>query len=168
MADPNMEWMAQGPLALSTVLHKMLKQEERMNIKFNLDSKVKVKYHLDNFYIHLQTLEVQHDNVACRFFPCTLDGHAVAWYGIVPPNSIKNWGASKCVFLKKFVDEKIPAMLLTELGSLKMEGKEKVKDFNQRFTHILNKFAADTKPHDSITVDYYTSALPTSIVQFVK
>ena len=54
-------------------------------------------------------------------------------------------------------------MLLKELGTLKMEGKEKVKDFNQRFTRILNKFLEDTKPHDSITVDYYTSALPTNI-----
>ena len=49
-----------------------------------------------------------------------------------------------------------------------MEGKEKVKYFNQRFTRILKKFAIDTKPHDSITVDYYTSALSTNIAQFVK
>jgi len=68
------------------------------------------------------------------------------------------------MFLEKFVDDKTPSMLPKELGSLKMEGKEKVKDFNQRFTCILNKFAVDTKPHDSITVNYYTSALP----QFVK
>jgi len=54
-------------------------------------------------------------------------------------------------------------MLLKELGSLKMEGKEKVKDFNQRFTHILKKIVADTKPHDSITVDYYTFTLLTNI-----
>ena len=54
-------------------------------------------------------------------------------------------------------------MLLKELGNLKMEGKEKVKDFNQRFLRIWNKFAVDTKPHDSITVDYYMSALPASI-----
>jgi len=72
------------------------------------------------------------------------------------------------MFLEKCVDDKTPAMLLKELGSLKMEGKEKVKDFNPRFTHILNKFAADTKRHDSITIDYYTSALPTTIVQFIK
>lgn len=49
-----------------------------------------------------------------------------------------------------------------------MEGKEKVKDLNQRFTCILNRFTEDTKPHDSITVDYYTSALLTSIAQFIK
>ena len=72
------------------------------------------------------------------------------------------------MLLENFVDDKTPAMLLKELGSLKIEGKEKVKDFNQRFTRILNKFVTDTKPHESITVDYYTSALPTNIAQFVK
>jgi len=72
------------------------------------------------------------------------------------------------MFLEKKFDDKIPTMLLKDLGSLKMEGKEKVKDFNQRFTHISNKFAADTKPHDSIIVDYYMSKAQTSIAQFVK
>jgi len=91
-----------------------------------------------------------------------LDGHAVAWYHNLPP-SIQNWGVFKHIFLENLTDDNTLAMLLKELGTLKMEGKEKVKDFNQRFTRILNKFLEDTKPHDSITVDYYTSALPTNI-----
>jgi len=41
------------------------------------------------------------------------------------------------MFLEKFVDDKTLTMLLKEFGSLKMEGKEKVKGFN---TPILNKF----------------------------
>jgi len=168
MADPNLEWMTQGPLALLADLHKMPKQTERMNIKFNPDITLKVEDHLDNFYMQLQTLEVRHDDVACRLFPCTLDDRVAACYHSLPPNSIQNLGAFKRMFLENFVDDKTLAMLLKELGSLKMEGKEKVKDFNQRFTRILNKFAADTKPHDSIIVDYYTSALPTNIAQFVK
>lgn len=92
-----------------------------------------------------------------------MDSHIAAWYHNLPPNSTENWGAFKCMFLESFVDDKTPAMLLKELGSLKMEGKEKLKDFNQKFTHIVNKFVADTKPHDSITVYYYTSALSTNI-----
>lgn len=72
------------------------------------------------------------------------------------------------MFLEKFADDKTRSMLLKELGNLKMEAKEKAKDFNQRFLCLLNKLAVDTKPHESITVDYYTSALPTNIVQFVK
>ena len=72
------------------------------------------------------------------------------------------------IFLEKYDEDKIPAMLLKELGSLKMEQKEKVKDFNQMFNRILNKFTAYTKPHDSITTNYYTSTPPTNIAQFVK
>ena len=56
MADPNLEWMNQGPLALWVVLHKMPKRAERINIKFNPDSTVKAEDHLDNFYLQLQTL----------------------------------------------------------------------------------------------------------------
>ena len=43
--------MTQGPLALSIVLHKMLKRTERMNIKFNSDITMKAGDHLDNFYL---------------------------------------------------------------------------------------------------------------------
>jgi len=53
MADPNLEWMNQGPLALSVVLHKMMKRTDRMNIKLNPDKTVKVEDHIDNFYIQL-------------------------------------------------------------------------------------------------------------------
>jgi len=49
-----------------------------------------------------------------------------------------------------------------------MEKKEKVKDFNQRFTTILNKFPDDIPPHNSITIDHYTKALPQDIIMFVK
>lgn len=55
-------------------------------------------------------------------------------------------------------------MLLKEMGSLKMEQKEKVKYFNKMFNHILNRFETNSKPPDSITIDYYMSALPTNIL----
>jgi len=42
MADQNMEWMTQGPLALLGALHKMLKWLERTITKFKLDNTVKV------------------------------------------------------------------------------------------------------------------------------
>ena len=52
--------------------------------------------------------------------------------------------------------------------NIQMDHKEKVKYFNHKFNHILNKFLENKKPHDSITIYYYTSTLPTSIAQFVK
>ena len=59
-------------------------------------------------------------------------------------------------------------MLLTELSMLKFNKKEKVKDFHQRVTTILNKFPMDVAPDDSITIDYYAMALPQDISIFVK
>ena len=78
MADTNLEWMTQGPLALHAVLHKMPRRAERMNFKFNPDNMVKVEDHLDNLYLQLQTLEVCYDDVACRLFPYILDGHTIS------------------------------------------------------------------------------------------
>ena len=98
-------------------------------------------------------IEARCDDVACKIFPYTLDGRATIWYHSLPPNSIQNWRGFKKLFLEKFVDDKTPTMLLKELGNLKMEQKEKVKEFNQRFNRILNIFPEDTKPHESITID---------------
>lgn len=155
--------MTQGPLALSGSLHRMPKRSERMLTKYDSDREVQVEDHLDNFYLQLQTLVVWYNDVACRLFPCTLDGHATVWYHSLPVSSIHNWGIFKHMFLEKFLDEKTPTMLLKELGNLKMEAKEKIKYLNQIFLHILNKSAVDTKPHESITINYYTSTLLTNI-----
>lgn len=155
-------------MALHGALHKMPRHVENLLMKYGPDRAVKAEDHLDPFYLHVQTLNVCYKDVECRLFPCTLNGRAVVWYHSLHVNSIQNWGMFKRIFLEKFVDDKTPAMLLKQLGSLNMEPKEKVKDFNQSFNCIMNKFTINTKPHNSITIDYYTSSLPTSIVQFMK
>ena len=59
-------------------------------------------------------------------------------------------------------------MLLTELSTLKCQKKEKFKEFTQCLATILNKFPPNMALDDSITIDYYTRALPRDIVVFVK
>jgi hypothetical protein len=44
----------------------------------------------------------------------------------------------------------------------------KVKDFNQRFTTILNKFQPKTKPTQELQIEVYVNALPGFISMFVK
>jgi len=105
-----------------------------------------IEDHLDNFYLHLQTLEVHYNDVVCIFFPCTLDGIIVVQYHILLPKSIKKWRGFKKIFLEKFVDDKTPTMLSKEPSDLKMEQKGNVKYFNQRFNHILKKFLKNMKP----------------------
>lgn len=145
--------VTQGPLALLGALYMMPNCLKRILTKHDPDREVKAEDHLDNLYLQLQTLKVQYDDVACKLFPCTLDGREAVWYHNLPINSIHKWGMFKRMFLENFVDDKTPTMLLKELGSLKMEAKEKVNDFNQRFLRIFKKFWVDTKPHESITLD---------------
>ena len=46
---------------------------------------------------------------------------------------------------------------MKELLSMKMEKREKVQDFNQRFTTLLNNFSAATKPIEESLVEYYST-----------
>jgi hypothetical protein len=49
-----------------------------------------------------------------------------------------------------------------------MSSKERVKDFNQIFTTILNKFHPEVEPTKELQIEVYANALPTSISMFVK
>lgn len=69
-----MEWMTQGPLEPLGVLNKVSRHVEKRLTKYDLGKTVKIEDHLDTFDLHLQTLEVCYDNIACTLFPCTLDG----------------------------------------------------------------------------------------------
>ena len=57
---------------------------------------------------------------------------------------------------------------MVELFSAAMSSKEKVKDFNQWFTTIPNKFQLKFKPTQELQIEVYANALPSSISMFVK
>jgi len=140
MADKYLDWMAQGPLTLPGNLHRMPRHFENLLSKFDPNNKTKVQDHIDNLYMHLLMLEAQYNDVACIIFPFTLEGRVATCYHSMRINSIHGWWEFKIILLEKFVDLKSPAMLLKEPINIKMGEKEKVKDFNQSFNRILNKF----------------------------
>ena len=49
-----------------------------------------------------------------------------------------------------------------------MEKKEKVQEFNQRFTTLLNSFSVVTKPTEESLVEHYTTTLYPPITMFLK
>ena len=57
---------------------------------------------------------------------------------------------------------------MKELLSMRMENKEKVQEFNQSFTTLLNSFSVATKPAEESLVEYYTTTLYPPITMFVK
>jgi hypothetical protein len=91
-------------------------------------------------------MNIQHEDVVCRIFPYTFENSASTWYFNLRVGSITSWTKFQRDLLEKFVEEITRGYLMVELVTATMISKEKVKDFNQRFTTILNKFQSKAKP----------------------
>ena len=81
-------------------------------------------------YFGFRLQSVDHKDVVCRLFPYTFEGNASTWYFTQQPQTIVSWDKFETYFLEKFGDDKSPEVFVMELSSLKMNPKEKVKDFN--------------------------------------
>jgi hypothetical protein len=133
-------WLSEGALNLAEPLHEMPRKPEKLLPKFDPDRPGSPEDHIKNLFLATHLLNVQHEDVVCRIFPYTFVGRASTWYFNLPPNSITSWEDFEKDFIGKFGERKTIISLYKELGAIKMEKREKVKDFNQCFTTILTNF----------------------------
>ena len=161
-------WRARTPLNLDAPLHDIPKYPERVLPKFDHGKCIFAEDHLKSFYLSLDILNVEHEDVVCRLLSYTIEPKASSWFFSLQDNSIENWDTFERVFKIKFANKKIVATIMNELLSMRMEKKEKFQDFNQRFTTLLSSFSAAAKPVEECLVEYYTTALYPPIAKFVK
>jgi hypothetical protein len=126
--------------------HPLPKHPEKWLPKFDPDSKQIVEDHIKKFMLAIRLRSVEHEDVVCRLFPYTFEGNASTWYFSQQPHTIVSWDRFESCFLEKFGDDKSPEVLVMELSSLKMNPKEKIKDFNQRFLTLKNRIPTDSMP----------------------
>jgi hypothetical protein len=124
--------------------------------------------HIKKFILAIRLMNVQHEDVVCRLFPYMFENSASTWYFNLPVGSITSWTKFQKDFLDKFAEETTTGALMAELFAATMTPKERVKDFNQRFMTILNKFQPVVKPAQELQIEVYANALPASISMFVK
>jgi hypothetical protein len=124
--------------------------------------------HIKKFILAIRLMNVQHEDVVCRLFPYTFENSTSTWYFNLPVGSITSWTKFQKDFLDKFAEETTTGALMAELFAATMSSKERVKDFNQIFTTILNKFQPEAKPTQELQIEVYANALPASISMFVK
>jgi len=86
--------------------------------------------HIKNLYLAIKLLNVEHGDVVCRLFPYTFENKAYTWYFNFQVGSITNWGDFEKAFIAKFREAYTHFALLKELIAIKMDKKERVKDFN--------------------------------------
>ena len=111
---------------------------------------------------------VEHENVACRLFPYTFEGNVSTWYFAQQTQTIVSWDRFETFFLEKVRDEKSPKVLVMELSSMKMNPKEKVKYFNQRFITLKKKIHTNSMLAKKMIVSYYAKALHHTATMLVK
>jgi hypothetical protein len=124
--------------------------------------------HIKKFILVIRLMKVQHEDVVCRLFPYIFENSASTWYFNFPVGSITSWTKFQKDFLDKFAEENTTGALMAELFIATMTPKERVKDFNQIFMTILNKFQPVEKPAQELQNEAYANALPASIFMFVK
>jgi len=93
---------------------------------------------------------------------------ASMWYFSLTPRLIPSWKYFQTTFHGKFGDDKTPTKLVLELSRIKMDPKEKMKDFNQRFLTLENKISLTSRPTNDVIVELYMETLPPSMAMFVK
>jgi hypothetical protein len=166
--NPARPWLDQDVVAVPGAQHPLPKHLEKWLPKFDPDSKQIAEDHIKNFMLAIRLCNVEHEDVVFRLFPYTFEGNPSTWYFAQQPHTIMSWEKFESCFLEKFRDGKPPEVLVMDLSSLKMNPKEKVKDFNQRFLTLKNRIPVDSMPAESLVIAYYTKALHQSIAIWVK
>jgi hypothetical protein len=166
--NPARPWLDQDVVAVPRPQHPLPKHPEKWLTKFDPDSKWTAEDHIMKFMLDIRLHNVEHEDVVCRLFPYTFEGNASTWYFAQQPRTITSWEKFESIFLEKFGDGKPPEVLVMDLSNLKMNAKEKVKDFNQRFLTLKNRIPTDSMPAESLVISYYTKALHQSITIWVK
>lgn len=57
---------------------------------------------------------------------------------------------------------------MLEISRIEMESKNQVKDFNQRFTTLLNMICVSSRPTIKVLIEFYTSSIIVTIIVCVN
>ena len=71
---------AKTTLNLTSPLHGFPKHHKKELQKFDPKKGISVEDHLQSFYLALEILAVEHEDVVCILFPHTFEANAFAWY----------------------------------------------------------------------------------------
>jgi hypothetical protein len=77
-------WRTQGALNLASEVHETPRKFDRLLPKFDLDKPVSPEDYINNLFLAIHLLGIQHEDAVCRLFPYTLSGKAFTWYFILP------------------------------------------------------------------------------------
>jgi hypothetical protein len=155
-------------LVIPGQIHNLPRHLETFLPKYDPETSGLPEDHIKKFIFTIRLMNIQHEYVVCRLFPYMFNNSASTWYFNLPVGSITSWTKFQKYFLDKFVEENTTGALMVEMFVATMTPKERFKDFNQRFTTILNRFQPVAKPTQEFQIEVYANMLLASISMFVK
>ena len=72
--EANQPWLTMNALAIPRPQNHLPKHLEKLFPKIDLDNDILPKDHINKFMLSLNLMNVQHEDVACRFIYFTLQG----------------------------------------------------------------------------------------------
>ena len=109
---PPPAWRDRSLLNLTPPLHDMPMNFDQSFPKFEPNEGIFVDDHLQSFYLDLEGLQVEHEDVVYRLFPRTLKFKAVSWYFALQENSIPNWNTFERLFRNKYGTQRTTTALM--------------------------------------------------------
>ena len=104
-------WRVITPLNLNPPLHDLPKHLEKDLPKFDTGKGISAEDHLQSYYLAVELLGVQNEDVVCRIFPQAFEKKAAAWFASLQAISITNWNPFERVFKCKFGNKRTIATL---------------------------------------------------------
>ena len=87
----NIPWLATDVVAVPGAQHPLPKHPEKLLPKFDPDNDVTPEDHIKQFMRSLRLLDVQHEDLVCRFIPYTFVGQPSTWFFSLAAGSINSW-----------------------------------------------------------------------------
>ena len=78
--NPPPAWRSKTPLNLAPSLHAFPQDVDKSLPKFDPGKEISMDDHLQSFYLDLELLAMEHEDVVCIIFPHTFEANAFAWY----------------------------------------------------------------------------------------
>ena len=84
-------WLTIDAIAIPGPTHPLPKKPQNFLPKYDPDDDVLPEYHIKQLMNSLNLMNVEHKDVACIFFPHTLQGKVTKWLFNLVPGSITYW-----------------------------------------------------------------------------
>lgn len=160
-------WRARNIIFVLGLVHDLPRHSKKYTTKFDLERKESAEEHLLRYTIALEALQVQHEDVSSNLFSYSLEGKSSSLFFNLVVGSITSWDQLERLVLTKYDINKMPTMIVQELSSIKMNQKETISDFDQRFLALLNKLPVTSRSTNEILFGFYHSTLPIGVRVFV-